>query len=65
MLLRHRLGRDAVPVFGYPLIPLVYIVVTLGAASFLAISKEDGALWGAVTVLAGLPLYFLCRRKER
>jgi amino acid transporter len=65
MMLRHRLGRDAVPVFGYPLIPLVYIVVTLGAASFLAMSKEDGALWGTVTVLAGLPLYFLCQRKDR
>lgn len=61
--LRRRLGSTAVPVFGYPLVPLVYIVVTLGAAGYLAVSKEHGALWGAVTILTGLPLYFVFRRR--
>lgn len=63
MLLRRRLGATAVPVFGYPLVPLIYIVVTLGAAGYLASTLQKGALWGILTLLAGLPLYFLCRSR--
>ena len=62
ILLRRRLGAAAVPVFGYPFVPLIYVTVTVGAAAFLALSTAGGGLWGCLTVLAGLPLYFLCRR---
>ena len=62
ILVRRRLGAGAVPVFGYPFVPLVYVTVTVGAAAYLAVNTDGGGLWGCATVLAGLPLYFLCRR---
>jgi amino acid transporter len=60
--LRWREGSVRVPIPGYPLIPIIYVIGTAGASAFLVIRKPDEALLGLVTVLMGLPVYAAMRR---
>jgi len=60
--LRRREGADRVPVPGYPVVPLLFVVATLGASGFLAVRRPIEAAWGVATVLAGVPAYLWMRR---
>lgn len=66
-LLRVRLreGAAALPVVGYPITPLVYLLVTLWSATFMIVREPQAALWGLATVALGLPLYLWFRRAAR
>jgi APA family basic amino acid/polyamine antiporter len=64
-VLRHRLGADRVPAPGYPWIPAFFIVATLGAAAFMVSRQPVQAGLGLLTVVAGLPFYWLMRRRSR
>ncbi len=45
--------------FGYPVVPVIYIVMGLVFCVFLVIFKPLYTLWGLGIVLAGIPVYFL------
>jgi APA family basic amino acid/polyamine antiporter len=50
--------------FGYPLTPLLYLLIALLLIVDLAILKRDTSGIGYLLVLTGLPVYFLWRRKN-
>lgn len=45
--------------FGYPVLPLIYILLGLTFCIFLAKAEPVYSLWGLAIVLAGIPLYFI------
>jgi basic amino acid/polyamine antiporter, APA family len=45
--------------FGYPMLPVVYILLALVFCVALIIQKPDYAGWGLAIVLVGIPLYYL------
>jgi len=53
--------------FGYPVLPIVYIVLALVFCVALVIAKPTYAIWGAIIVLLGIPLYYIAvaARKDR
>jgi basic amino acid/polyamine antiporter, APA family len=60
---RHR--DETPPLFscpGYPLTPLVYLLVSLGVAYASALHNWKQALYGILLVATGLPLYQIIRR---
>jgi APA family basic amino acid/polyamine antiporter len=62
--LRRREGPERVPIPGYPVIPLVFIVFTLGAAGFMVARQPTQAGWGLVTALLGVPVYLALARSR-
>jgi len=64
--LRIREGRERVPIPGYPWIPGLFVVVTLGTAGFMIARRPGEALAGLLTIGAGALLYFAipARRRE-
>ncbi len=62
---RRREGAARVPIPGYPWVPLVFIVFTVGAASFMALRRPLEAGVGLVTMATGVPAYFLLRAVSR
>jgi amino acid transporter len=60
--LRWREGVARVPIPGYPLVPLIYLVVTLGSACFMALRAPNEAAMGLLTAATGLPLWFWLHR---
>jgi basic amino acid/polyamine antiporter, APA family len=50
--------------FGYPLVPLLYIVAASGIMAVLLLYKTQTAGRGMVIVLLGLPVYWLWSRQE-
>jgi len=63
-VLRRREGGEAVPIPGYPLLPLFFLAVTLATALFMAPERPTEALLGLATLALGLPLYFLRRNQK-
>ncbi len=59
--LRRREGPQRVPVPGYPWIPGLFILVTLAAAGFMAVREPREAAMGLLTVVIGIPVYWLVR----
>jgi APA family basic amino acid/polyamine antiporter len=51
--------------FGYPLVPLIYIVLALLLVIDLAFLKARTSGIGYLLVLTGIPVYFIWRRKAR
>jgi APA family basic amino acid/polyamine antiporter len=51
--------------FGYPILPIVYILLGLTFCVFLAIFEPLYSLWGLAIVLAGIPLYFIAISTRR
>jgi APA family basic amino acid/polyamine antiporter len=51
--------------FGYPVVPLLYIVAASGIMGVLLLYKTQTAGWGMVIVLLGAPIYWLWSRKKR
>ena len=45
--------------FGYPLLPLIYIVLALAFCVGLVYTSPTYSLWGLAIMLAGIPLYFI------
>jgi APA family basic amino acid/polyamine antiporter len=60
--LRLREGPERVPIPGYPWVPGLFVVATLGAATFMAVAEPMQAGLGLLTVAAGIPIYGLMRR---
>jgi APA family basic amino acid/polyamine antiporter len=51
--------------FGYPLIPMFYIVITVTIMVILLIYKPDYTLPGLGIVLLGIPVFFLWRKYNK
>ena len=60
-VLRHREGAAAVPVVGYPFIPIVYIGLTLTLAALAASGKPVELIAALITITSGSVVYFLIR----
>jgi APA family basic amino acid/polyamine antiporter len=50
--------------FGYPIIPLVYILLALAVMIILLIYKPEYTWPGLIIVLLGIPVYFIWRNKQ-
>lgn len=64
MVQRSREGADAMPMRGYPWIPILFLCGVLGSSYFLVSRAPVEALWGLLTVLSGLPIYWLMRTRK-
>lgn len=58
-----RVKRPDVPrpykAFGYPVLPIIYIIMAVAFCLLLIIFKPVYAGWGLAIVLAGIPLYYI------
>lgn len=45
--------------FGYPVLPILYILMAIAFCTLLIIYKPEYVKWGIVLTLAGIPLYYL------
>lgn len=50
--------------FGYPFLPMLYIIVATAICISLLITKTDTCGWGVVIMLAGIPVYYLTKPQE-
>jgi len=51
--------------FGYPVVPLLYIMTALGILLVLLFYRTETAGWSLVIVLLGLPVYWLWSRQRQ
>lgn len=64
MLLRRRLGRTRVPVFGFPLVPIVFITATVSAAVYMAMRRPIESAFGLATLVVPISIYILMGRRR-
>jgi len=62
MVLRRREGRAAVPVPGWPWVPLIFIVASIALGVLMYINTKAEPLWALATVGSGLLVYGVLRR---
>lgn len=48
--------------FGYPVLPIIYILLALAFCILLLVYKPNFAVWGLVITLVGIPLYFVVNK---
>ncbi len=63
--LRARAGPERVPIPGYPLVPALYLAMTLFASGYMAVREPRNAALGAATVAVGLVPRALWSRRAR
>jgi len=51
--------------FGYPVLPLIYIVLALSFCVGLVYTSPTYSLWGLVITLIGIPLYFIALSEKK
>jgi hypothetical protein len=64
-VLRRHEGAARLPVAGYPWVPGSFVLVTLGASGFMAVQEPREALLGVLTLVLGVALYWLVRKRGR
>jgi APA family basic amino acid/polyamine antiporter len=50
---------------GYPLLPIIYILMAVTFCLSLIIAKPDYAGWGLIITVIGIPIYFLLPKRDR
>jgi hypothetical protein len=65
LLLRHREGAARVPIPGHPVVPVLFLVVTLGGAAAMIANATREALLGIAIILAAVPVWLLGPRDAR
>jgi APA family basic amino acid/polyamine antiporter len=50
--------------WGYPVVPALYIVLAALVALNMLVYQTDFSLYGLIIILAGIPVYFVFRKKE-
>lgn len=50
--------------FGYPVLPMLYIIVASALSIALLIYKTDTCGWGVLIMLIGIPVYYITRKAE-
>jgi APA family basic amino acid/polyamine antiporter len=51
--------------FGYPIIPLLYIIITLAICVDLLVYKPQNTGWGLLIMCLGIPVFFLFNRPKK
>jgi APA family basic amino acid/polyamine antiporter len=63
---RRRIGEaTAVRVWGYPFIPLFFLISSIGILVIAYLNRPLESTTAIATILFGIPLYFLLTRKRR
>lgn len=65
-ILRRKMPNTERPyrAFGYPILPILYIIATLSVSVALLITKFSTCGWGVLIMLTGIPVYYLTKPKE-
>jgi len=50
--------------FGYPVLPLFYILTATALCILLLIYKTSTCGWGVLIMLIGIPVYYLTKQKD-
>jgi APA family basic amino acid/polyamine antiporter len=50
--------------FGYPFLPIIYIIMGIAFCVLLIIYKPEYTWPGLIIVLLGIPVYYMVARKE-
>lgn len=50
--------------FGYPVLPLIYVIVAISLALLLLVFESNYALPGLGIILLGIPLYYIAMRRQ-
>ena len=50
--------------FGYPVLPALYILITVAICMALLYTKPTTCGWGVLIMLIGIPIYYLTKAKE-
>jgi basic amino acid/polyamine antiporter, APA family len=64
-VLRRREGAVRLPVPGYPWVPGVFVLVTLGTSGFMAAQEPRQAFLGLLTLVLGAALHWLIKKRGR
>lgn len=57
--------KGAYRTFGYPLVPLIYLAVTLWTLAYVLISRPQEGLIGLAIIIAGGLVYAVTANKEQ
>ncbi|MGE0823727.1 MAG: APC family permease [Candidatus Binatia bacterium] len=63
-VLRRREGAERLPIPGYPFVPGLFVLCTLGFAGLAAVRRPLEPLVGVATILMGIVLYVLMTRRH-
>ena len=58
-------GPERIPIPGYPWVPWMFVLSTFGASSVMFLRQPLEAGLGLVTILGGLPIYWLLSKRQR
>jgi len=61
---RRSEGKASFRTPGYPVVPLIFIGVSVWFVVYTLIGRPEQALWGIGLLILGLPVYYWGRRKE-
>jgi APA family basic amino acid/polyamine antiporter len=50
--------------FGYPFLPMVYILIASAVSIALLVTKTSTCGWGVLIMLIGIPIYYMTKPKE-
>ena len=50
--------------FGYPFLPLLYIIIASAVCISLLFTKFSTCGWGVLIMLMGIPIYYLIKEKS-
>lgn len=66
-MLIHRRREDPSlwHIVGYPWLPMLFILSVLGSSGFLVLQAPTQAMWGLITVVSGIPIYWFMRRRQK
>lgn len=51
--------------FGYPVLPIVYILLAVAFCTGLVVASPKYSLWGLLIVLLGIPIYFVALARKK
>ncbi|MFV8338011.1 APC family permease [Flavobacterium sp. LB3P21] len=65
-ILRRKMPNAERPykAFGYPVLPALYILITVAICMALLYTKPTTCGWGVLIMLIGIPVYYLTKAKE-
>ena len=50
--------------FGYPILPMLYIIIATAICIALLFTKTSTCGWGVLIMLTGIPIYYLTKKEE-
>jgi APA family basic amino acid/polyamine antiporter len=51
--------------FGYPVLPILYILLAVAFCIGIVVSSPKYSLWGLAIVLAGIPIYYIALSRKK